>query len=284
MLAVLCSFYLEGPLADATIRSALATGAPVIVFEGPAGPPLENAADCPVTDYGEWHHAITLVRGAWKSDAAKRTAMVEYCRRYRPEPVWGLLLDGDEVLCNPEFLADHIRSLEWTNDPDAPWMGWPIKLVELDGGVTVCRGKVVRVDLIDSYSVSSSVFTNALGYMHGEGNYPLDFTEHRRPIQEFIDGLPPAQAEQASRRLWLPPPLPCEPFLMHRSALRHPARAGLRLHEQEASELGKARNGDAALAHDRDEDGEDEGLTDPGLISGSDTLEQVVAGRDGDTG
>lgn len=239
MLVALISAYLEGALARGAIRSALEATDQVIVFEGPAGEPLEG--DLPETDYAEFGDRITLVRGAWKTDAAKRTAMVEHCRRWRNfAPVWGVWVDGDEVLLNGQYLQDELNLLEWEDDPAEPFMGWPMKLVELDGGVTVCRGKVVRVDLIDSYSVSSSVFKNVMGNLHGEGNLPLRVSEHWAPLNHWIQSLPSAEREVAQDRLFLPPPLPCEPFLMHRSALRHPARRGLRMHTQEATELAKA--------------------------------------------
>ena len=37
------------------------------------------------------------------------------------------------------------------------------------------------------------------------------------------------------------PPLPCEPHIVHRSNLRHPARKALRMSEQEAVEFAKAQ-------------------------------------------
>jgi hypothetical protein len=240
MLVALISAYLEGALARGAIRSALEATDQVIVFEGPAGEPLEG--DLPETDYAEFTGRITLVRGAWKTDAAKRTAMVEHCRRWRNfAPVWGVWVDGDEVLLNGQYLQDELNLLEWEDDPAEPFMGWPMKLVELDGGVTVCRGKVVRVDLIDSYSVSSSVFRNVMGNLHGEGNIPLRASEHWAPLRHWLESLPAAERAVAEDRIFLRPPLPCEPFLMHRSALRHPARRGLRMHAQEASELAKAK-------------------------------------------
>ncbi len=167
--------------------------------------------------------------------------MVEACRGFEP-PVWAIWLDGDELLRNPETLADWVRYWSWLDeheqrlDPEAPpRMGWPIRLVELDGSVALCRGKVVRVDLIDSYSVSSSVFVNALGYTHGEGNVP----------ETLSDGFGKhlLQASELDRMI-VPSWLVAEPYLVHRSLLRHPARQGLRLHEQEAVEIERAKAAD----------------------------------------
>lgn len=243
MIVALCSTYREGPLAQNMIRSALRATPNVVVFEGPAGPPLEDDENVPETEAPDEFYADGryIYESAWKTDAHKRTAMVEHCRKWRDEPpVWGIWLDGDEVLVNGEYLQDELNLLEWEDDPDQPFMGWPIKLVELDGGVTVCRGKVVRVDLIDSYSVSSSVFRNALGYTHGEGNVRLSTVEHWGKIRAEAARLGEPEASRALDQVRLPPPLPCEPFLVHRSALRHPARRGLRMHEQEAVELARA--------------------------------------------
>lgn len=237
MIVGLLSTYREGPLARQAARSAAAACDLVHVFEGPAGPRLPNEDECPPTELGV---EVDLLReGAWKTDAKKRTAMIESTRGL-PPPVWGVWIDGDEVLCNGEYLRDWVNLLEWedegkTLDPadesTMPYMGFPIKLVELDGSVAVCQGKVLRVDLIDSYSVSSSVFRNALGLLEARGNLPYSAREWAHTHR----------AAHEAGNLILPPPLPCEPFLLHRSFLRHPARRGLRLHEQERVEIEKAK-------------------------------------------
>lgn len=241
-LVGLVSAYLEGPLVDGAIRSALAACDHVLVFEGPAGEPLD--ADVPATDYAKWQPRVWLKEGRWKTDADKRTAMVAACRRFTP-PVWACWIDGDEVLINGEYLRDWLQAIQWDEEATGTdeLLGWPIKLVELDGSVSVCRGKVVRVDRIDSYSVSSSVFKNALGFTEGQGNFPYLWSEHLRPFEEWFARTRetnPELADQLEDTLRLFPPLPTEPFLIHRSALRHPARRGLRLHVQEAEELEKA--------------------------------------------
>lgn len=229
----LVSCYLEGPLVRGAVESALEAADHVLVFEGPAGEPLDDKRIPPSElPYGTWS-GVDVVHGTWRTDAKKRTAMIEACRRFEP-PVWGVWVDGDEILVNARYLRDWLRVFDWRDEltPDAPaTLGWPLKLVELDGGVVVCRGKCVRVDLIDSYSVSSSVFRTVADVEHGEGNVPFDYPKW---AQDRAAGF-------AEGRLYLRPPLPCEPFLLHRSALRHPLRLGLRLHEQEAVELEKAK-------------------------------------------
>lgn len=219
------------------IRSLMTACDRVIVFEGPAGPPLEEIV--PASDFGSWPE-MGVKHGRWPTDAKKRTAMVEYLRpamREAPEePWWGVWIDGDEVLCNPEYLRDWLQFFDWKEEETGVRnMGWPVKLIEMDGSVAVCQAKVIRVDRLDSYSVSSSVFRNVMGELDARGNY-------RASVDDFPLG---AQLRQLSEKdggyMFAWPPLPCEPFIMHRSRLRHPRRTGLRLHEQEAVEIEKAK-------------------------------------------
>ena len=243
MIVGLCSSYMEGPLVQAAIRSLLAACDRVVVFEGPAGPPLEE--DVPESDFSPWGELgddwldedtpIGIYRGTWKTDAKKRTAMIESLRPFT-EPTWGVWIDGDEVLCNPEYMRDWLNFADWKEEETGVQnLGWPLKIVEMDGSIAVVQAKVLRVDRIDSYSVSSSVFTNAMGVLEGRGNYRAHITEfgtdvHLRQLADPDEGW-----------LFHWPPLPCEPYIMHRSKLRHPRRSGLRLHEQEAEEIVKAK-------------------------------------------
>src|ERR1700685_3236102 len=107
MIVGLCSSYLEGPLVQGAIRSLLAACDHVVVFEGPAGPPLEG--NMPKSDFTPWTHIhmpdgkggyihsprtpdhphLKIVRGSWKTDAKKRTAMIESLRPFT-EPTWGV--------------------------------------------------------------------------------------------------------------------------------------------------------------------------------------------------
>jgi hypothetical protein len=280
----LLSTYREGPLARGAVDSALRACDRVFVFEGPAGPRLPNEHECPPTEIADPEFGFDLSdellvpewdlyfrNGEWKTDAKKRTAMIEATRGLEP-PVWGVWIDGDEILMNGEYLRDWTNALEWadqgkTFDPDdestMPYMGFPIKLVELDGSITVCQGKVLRVDLIDQYSVSSSVFRNVLGMLEARGNLPLR-------VNDWVDAH---AAAINSGTMVMPPPLPCEPFLLHRSFLRHPARRGLRLHEQEAVEIAKARA--------RDGERTPSGAPGSPAPAPSDRREAVILGADG---
>jgi len=239
----LCSSYLEGSLVQGAIRSLLAACDHVVVFEGPAGEPLEE--DVPASDFSPWGELgddwidedvpLGIYRGRWRTDAEKRTKMVESLRPFT-EPTWGVWIDGDEVLVNPEYLRDWLTFADYREEETGVKnMGWPLKLVEMDGSIAVCQAKVLRIDRLDSYSVSSSVFRNAMGGLEGRGNY-------RARVDEFgTDEHLRALSDPDGGWLFHWPPLPCEPFIMHRSALRHPRRQGLRLHEQEAVEIEKAK-------------------------------------------
>ncbi len=252
MIVGLCSSYLEGPLVQGAVRSLLAACDRVVVFEGPAGEPLEQWREIPPTDWSPWipdmpsdypqvsHGSaeegnFRVQWGGWKTDAAKRTAMIEALRPFPDEPTWGVWVDGDEVLCNPEYLRDWLNYWDWQEQQGLTEnLGWPIKIVEMDGSIAVVQAKVLRVDRLDGYSVSSSVFRDALGQLHGRGNYAHAVGDS--PLAGWLQQLSSPDA-----RLFAWPPLPCEPFIMHRSKLRHPLRTGLRLHEQEAAEIEKAK-------------------------------------------
>ena len=207
------------------VESAAAACDHVVVFEGPAGD--ERCDEAPPSELEGL--PVDYVRvGSWKTDASKRTAMVHYCRQYG-EPTWAVWVDGDEVLENAAYLRDTIQAVAWRdNEEGAPIAGVPIRLVEADGSLAVCRAKVIRVDLVDRYLVSSSGILFRTGVTMAEGNLPQKISEW---------WLPERMQALESDRFVLTPPLPGEPFLVHRSRLRHPARVGLRMHAQEAQEL-----------------------------------------------
>lgn len=259
MIVGLCSSYLEGPLVQGAIRSLLAACDRVVVFEGPAGEPLEE--DVPPSDFSPWSSMsvgwngvrtgvvsntdfLSFRLGHWPTDAKKRTAMVESLRPFT-EPTWGVWIDGDEVLCNPEYLRDWLNFADWreeegmiTDDAGnrSVNMGWPVKIVEMDGSVAIVQAKIMRVDRLDSYSVSSSVFRNAMGSLESRGNYRASITDF--PLHGQLQQI--AEPDGGYMFVWDSFAL-LEPYIIHRSALRHPRRTGLRLHEQEATEIAKAK-------------------------------------------
>lgn len=237
----LVSTYCEGPLALRAIESLTDVCDLTFIFEGPAGQPLPDEDQLPQTRW-DAEPLPLFHRGAWLTDAQKRTEIVRIAQTHYVdgEPLWGVWVDGDEILFNGEYLRDWLQSIQWRDEERreeemkrgvySPTAGFPIRLIELDGTIMVCRAKVIRIDLIDRYLVSSSGIRFKNGMTMAEGNLPQNanawFMPHFRLMEK--DG-----------RLIYPPPLPGEPFLLHRPALRHPKRVGLRMHEQELSELKK---------------------------------------------
>lgn len=242
MIVGLLSAYKEGHTFRHALRSALAACDHVVVFDGPAGEPLE--ADVPESEYGDHDAArVTVQHGRWRTDARKRQAMLEWSKRY-PAPTWGLWLDGDEVLVNPEYLRDWVQHVEWQDEleakPSIPTARIPLRVVELGGAIQMNYAKLVRVDLIASYDVSIANVTNAAGVAERAGM-----------LHEHIGGWLNAHPEASKGFLYWPPgPGPLDPFIVHRSMLRHPLRAGLRLHDQERVELA-ALERDAASGNGR---------------------------------
>lgn len=235
ILVGLVSSYKEGPLVQGAVRSCLECCDRVAVFEGPAGDPIE--ADVPDTDLGEFDSAVSDTHpvysyfGRWRTDARKRQAMLEWVHDvYKNQPVWGVIVDADEVLINAAYLRDWLQRLDWHEEvnPEAEYVGRPMRLVELDGSVVWVRGRLLRLDRIREYKVSTSIFTLKNGETYrGGGNIPDSFLDWETMRQPYIE----------QGRMLVQPPIPTEPFLVHRSMLRHPLRSGLRLHEQERAEL-----------------------------------------------
>lgn len=240
-LVGLVSSYREGTLVHEAIHSLVEADVDhVYVFEGPAGPEIPDAPD---TDFKRWYKTgrVTIRHGKWRADAEKRTAMVEFVKAVRvTTPLWGAWVDGDEVLMYGRYLRDHVQHLAWRDEErgasledeeNLPSMGLPIAIMEPHGRLSMCRAKVIRLDLVRRYVVSSSVVETVLGGYHGEGNKPLkarDWVEPR--MVDFTD------EEDA---LYAYPPQPGVPFLVHRPHLRHPSRAPVRMSAQEQEEFAR---------------------------------------------
>jgi hypothetical protein len=234
-LVGLMSTYREGLLAQGAADSLLECGLDdLLIYEGPAGTPLE--ADVPPTsvvigtdeNVWRWH------KGQWRTDARKRNEMLlEAKRRNGDGPIWGIWLDGDEILVNGRYLYDRLQAVVWNDEFDGsgePTIRWPMWNVEADGSMALTGGRLFRIDLTRSIDISNSVITNEAGIEEGWGHTNPD-------ARVFVDFF--FKAVDAGRMAgW--PPLSCEPHIVHRSNLRHPLRRGLRLHQQEDAELRKA--------------------------------------------
>ena len=229
----LVSAYKEGRLVQGAIESLERVGLDdLIVYEGPAGEPLGD--DVPESEYRTPDSTHVLRQGRWRTDARKRNEMLQAVKRVYPDDqVWGVWLDGDEVLVNGEYLRDRLQSVIWNDEQDGtavPTIHQPLRVVEGDGSIATTNSRLVRVDLVRSVDVSVSVVTNENGVEEAWGNTNPD----ARLWVEFW-----MRAVESGRMLaW--PPLPCEPHIYHRSGLRHPLRRGNRMHVQELDELRKA--------------------------------------------
>jgi hypothetical protein len=227
----LVSSYREGRLLRGCLDSIERVGLDKLyVYEGPAGAPLD--ADVPESDFDK--RGPTIVHhGRWRTDARKRQAMLDHVHRdYHDQPVWGIVLDGDEILVNGEYLRDILQARLWDDEanPDKPpWARWPLRKIEHDGSVGLAGGRCIRLDFVKEYLVSNATLTNVWGFRDGWGDVIETNPVWLDMFLKAIDG--------GRMAAW--PPFPCEPHIFHRSNLRHPLRRGLRLHMQEAVELAK---------------------------------------------
>jgi hypothetical protein len=194
----------------------------VLCFDGPAGEPLDTGEESALDKLPP---RVVVKRGSWPSDATKRTAMVRWVQeRYGPQngsqgPLWGLWVDGDELLLNGRWLPDLVERAKYEQDGQAG--GIVIRLVEQqDGSVARCHGKLIRIDAIDRYEVSSYQVLYKSGHVLALPNVPED-REHW------------ASERAATGQLFALPPYPGEPHLVHRSQLRPPERGEVRLHKAE---------------------------------------------------
>lgn len=236
-----CSSYREGWLVRNALGSLLDVGLDrCYLWEGPAGDEL--ADDAPESDMGAYARHPKLLRhdGRWRTDGRKRNDWLQRVRRDFPDgPVWAVVVDADEILVNGRYLRDR---LEWIMAEDAhrgasiatpdnpPMARWPLHIVEHEGSMSVVTARVFRVDLVRTIDHSSSVITNASGVQEGWGNFAAT---SQAWIQRWLDAI-----DHGAMIAW--PPLPCEPYLVHRTHLRHPARRGLRMSVQEQRELAEA--------------------------------------------
>jgi hypothetical protein len=230
----LVSAFREGRLTLGCIRSLAAVGLDdLLVSEGAAGELPDGVEAAPASEYPEGLH---VNHGRWRSDARKRDAMLQEAKRRHAlregEPLWGVWLDGDELLAHGENLRDRLQAVLWDDEARGgpPTLNLPLWTKEADGSLAITGGRLVRLDLVASYEISVSVVRSIGGEEQGLGNVEASSGAWLELWLQAVD--------RGRMIAW--PPGPLEPCIVHRSHLRHPARRGLRLHRQEAEELRKA--------------------------------------------
>lgn len=241
ILVGIVSCYREGRLVQAAIESLCETGCErVYVYEGPAGPPLEQEVpESVLPNPGPYPYSRGITRmvvehGRWRTDARKRQAILDRVHADYPAeqgPVWGVIVDGDELLLNGWAVRDLLQQQLWRDEVEGgePTSRYPIAIMEGDGSLAIIQNRLLRLDLIRSYEVSTSILTTTDGQERRWGNLPMQ----AGPFLEMW-----LRATEAGRLMALMP-WPGQPLLLHRSGLRHPLRQRLRMHEQEASELAR---------------------------------------------
>ena len=159
--------------------------------------------------------------GQWRSDADKRTEMLMEAKAWDQDS-WALWLDGDEILNYGEFLKD----LCYRAEEETSTGGTTIRIVEYDGSVAQCYGKLIRVGNISKYLMSSYEVELTSGLTVALPNVPI-CSAGGIPIGEIKERDDPILALNR-------PPLIGEPHLLHRHGLRSPEREAPRLHDVEA--------------------------------------------------
>lgn len=226
MIVGLVSSWREGSLAQLAVESALAGCDRVLVVDAPIAGGAQHGQP---SDFSVFRKGKGLVQRlslhtpdrSFASDAAKRSWMVVRAQmsygHLHPDPLWGVWVDGDERLMFPEMLRHYIARGQHTGNPN-----FPLRLVEAHGGsVSLCWGKVVRLDLIERYVASSyevQLRGEPLTRAWGNDNAHWNWQEGGN-----VEGARP--------------PIQGEPHLLHLSALRPPGRADERMHQAEADDL-----------------------------------------------
>lgn len=226
MIVALMSTYREGQLALSAARSALPGCDALVLYEGPVGTPAAGGDPTPVAEIEHaagraavsfWHD-----QGAWETDAAKRTALLEFAQdTWESEPLWCFWIDGDEILLWGEYLPDYCGRAEQQGGAG----GFPLRIVEMDGSVALAHGRVFRGDLVRCFVEGSyQLQLENGGMVIALPNEPI-CVAGGVPVGK-ADGTPVTLEDLAELR----PPLAGEPHILHRTQLRSPLREAARLH------------------------------------------------------
>lgn len=190
----------------------------VLIFDGPIGSDKDIYSE-PILDFS-WQSTI---KGEWKTDASKRTQMLEFAKESLGEDYeWALWLDSDEILLWGQYLKDLCGRAEYENATG----GTTLRIVEYDGSVAECFGKLIRIDAVKRYVMSSYEIELTNGMTVALPNVPL-CSMGGMPIGDIKTASDPLLAKNR-------PPLQGEPHLLHRHGLRNPNRQARRLHATEA--------------------------------------------------
>jgi len=176
-----------------------------------------------ITENGTQYYQYT---GVWKSDADKRTDMLKEAQAWNYDG-WGIWIDGDEILLYGKYLRDHAYRASYETGAG----GFTIRIVEYDGSVAQCHGKVIKLDAIKRYRMSSYEVELESGLTVALPNVPI-CSAGGIPIGEISERDDP-------RLVTNRPPVIGEPHLLHRHGLRDPNRTAARLHDTEADDFSK---------------------------------------------
>ena len=226
MIVGLVSCYREGQLAADAVRSLLPACQRVYVLEGPIGGASPQGVE---TNWLQFRKGgRVLVRpGSWGSDAEKRTALLRWVMQRQVGPVWGVIVDGDEQLMYPEGIPALIE--HHTLEAEAQGtvsVGATLRLVEGDGTIGLILARVLRLDLIDRWLISSYHLLLKNG------------VEVSRPNAYILrPGDPDSEKTDLSTGMQLRRPLMGEPHILHRSWFRPPQRAAERQSAAEGTDF-----------------------------------------------
>lgn len=233
-IVALISTYQEEELIASVIRSAIHLDG-IIVADGTTDSGKATANRNRYTVGGEFEEAFRkrvglkdfydfqYLCGHWNSDAHKRTEMMDFAKGQLigKESDWALWLDGDEVLLWGQYLHDHCSRADHVTGTG----GTTLKIVEYDGSVAECFGKLIKLDAVKRYIMSSYEIELSNGMTVALPNVPL-CTAGGLPIGNITSPDDPLLAKNR-------PPLQGEPHLLHRHGLRSPEREALRMHDTE---------------------------------------------------
>jgi hypothetical protein len=221
-IIALISAFEEEDLLDSCIESA-ADLDEIFVFDGTVDAEY-NFKENRSKRLSRLHVPYWEYHGIWKSDADKRTDMLMEAKAWDHD-AWGLWLDGDEILLYGQYLKDHANRA----DRETGSGGFTIRIVEYDGSVAQCYGKIIKLGNVSKYLMSSYEIELESGLTIALPNVPI-CSSGGIPIGEITKRDDPILALNR-------PPVIGEPHLLHRHGLRDPERSVKRLHDKEAEDF-----------------------------------------------